>query len=77
MNFADLPADEWQFYHYRDGRWTWRNMVGDHARESEQAFESWVAAMQDAIDCGFNAGESRIAVDGASRRAMPRLAPAR
>lgn len=52
-------------------------MSRGHARGSEHAFETWVEAMQDAIDCGLVQGKQRIAFDGASRRARPRLAPDR
>ena len=63
----------WEFYQYRDGRWTWRNVGANATRESQQAFESWAEAMVDAINEGFEAGESSIAFDGRSRRAHPRF----
>jgi hypothetical protein len=65
--------DEWEFYHYRDGRWTWRNVTQEDVRLSDRAFESWIEAIADAIAEGFEAGESHIAFERDSRRASPRV----
>jgi hypothetical protein len=64
--------DQWEFYHYSDGSWTWRNVCQEASRLSDQAFDSWIEAMADAINTGFEAGGSVIA-ERKSRRARPRL----
>ena len=72
-----LPArvmdDDWEFYHYRDGRWTWRNIRDAHGRLSDNAFDTWIEAMADAIVCGFEIGNSKLLSERQSRRAHPRV----
>jgi hypothetical protein len=65
--------DPWEFYHYAEGQWTWRNVRQEGARLSDRAFDSWIEAMADAINSGFEAGESVVAAERQSRRANPRL----
>ena len=64
-------SDHWDFYRYPDGRWTWRNVRDEDACLSEHAFDSWIEAMADAINKGFEAGESALA-ERESRRLRPR-----
>lgn len=66
-------GDEWQFYEYGDGHWTWRNVRRERVRSSERAFDTWIEAIADAIHSGFELGECAITYDGKSRRSTPRL----
>jgi hypothetical protein len=65
--------DDWEFYHYGNGKWTWRVMALEGQRHSTYAFDSWIEAMADAIQHDFRAGEARIADVKQSRRAEPRV----
>jgi hypothetical protein len=68
--------DDWEFYRYANGRWTWRNVQGANARESQAAFETWIEAVANAIAAGFEAGHSRLRSPAKhSRRSHPRARP--
>ena len=60
--------DEWKFCEGTDGRWSWHNVKTDSAGQSADRFATFVDAMANAVQHGFQPGASKIAGIQASPR---------
>jgi hypothetical protein len=64
--------DDWAFYRHSDERWSWRNVTLSKRSESPDDFGSFIQAMGNAIQHGFQPGLSRVTAIQNERRTKRR-----